>query len=318
MPPAATGDGRALGVEPWAAPLNLAATSSWLTWQEPIDSLLDDDPDAKRIRSFDRLLADFGRVAEDEDGQEILAFATRWGPLDLCHHGLPRNHPGVPSENLALVVLQTSGNPSTSQGKSRCQGTSQGEWRAEPCSAWRRMASVFTLMQRAVIAVVKDEAPNPEVWGGLHPNLARISDLSSFRGVPPTKHSLAQGTSDPMPPEALPLSTDQQADEARRYVEFLLDDLLLLTDFRLTFQWPERGPRLALRSVGGLFDALVMQLHLSATNGVGFAICSACVRPYAPSRRPAASKRNYCYDCRDRKRDKRDAKRDDRARRRSV
>ncbi|MEX0754702.1 MAG: hypothetical protein WD556_06225 [Actinomycetota bacterium] len=289
------------------------ATKSELTWREPVDLSLEDDPDAKRIRSFDGLLDGFVRLAEDEDGQEILAYARRWGTLDLCRHGLPRSHPGVPSGNLALRVLQAP-RPSAAGGGSWCEAASQREWRVEPCSGWRRTGTVFALMTRAMIAVKKNEAPDPKVWGGLHPEFARISDLRSFRGVPPAKRGLAHRASAPPRPEPLPLSTVQQTDEARRYVGFLLDDLLRLADLRLAFQWTENVPKLTLSSAGGLFVALVIQLVLAATGGVGFAICSGCARPYAPIRRPANGRRNYCVDCRDRKISARDAKRDYRAR----
>ena len=45
-----------------------------------------------------------------------------------------------------------------------------------------------------------------------------------------------------------------------------------------------------------LIGALCVQL-LAATAGVGFAVCSACGRPYVPRRQPALGRRKYCPSC---------------------
>jgi hypothetical protein len=46
-----------------------------------------------------------------------------------------------------------------------------------------------------------------------------------------------------------------------------------------------------------LFSGLILQLVSAIAGTDGFAICSACHKPYAPSRRPTSNKRNYCNDC---------------------
>ena len=53
--------------------------------------------------------------------------------------------------------------------------------------------------------------------------------------------------------------------------------------------------------IGGhdLFGALAVQLLLATSRSSGWAVCSACGSPYAPTRRPATGRLNYCAGCRE-------------------
>lgn len=53
--------------------------------------------------------------------------------------------------------------------------------------------------------------------------------------------------------------------------------------------------------VGGhdVFGALALQLLLVTSKSAGWATCSHCARPYAPTRRPQSGRLNYCPLCRE-------------------
>ena len=66
---------------------------------------------------------------------------------------------------------------------------------------------------------------------------------------------------------------------------------------------------------GTLFGALAVQLVLLASGSDGVYRCSGCGSPFVPTgRRPAAGRRRYCADCRERGAPVRDAKRAQRER----
>ena len=62
-----------------------------------------------------------------------------------------------------------------------------------------------------------------------------------------------------------------------------------------SLSWPEAGPNVVIAH-SSLLAALVLQLVFAASRVDGFAICSACGRPYTPSRKPQAGRKNYCRD----------------------
>jgi hypothetical protein len=87
------------------------ASSSW--WVPSEESLriedgrllwLRADLHGKKVAPGDRMLEDFLTLsAEDATDEQILGYAKRWGPLQLCSHSLPVGHPKELAEGLCMV-----------------------------------------------------------------------------------------------------------------------------------------------------------------------------------------------------------------------
>jgi hypothetical protein len=91
--------------------------------------------------------------------------------------------------------------------------------------------------------------------------------------------------------------------EARRdagwFVAFGMDLWLRFFQVRPRVTYHEARKRVEAR-IGGspaLAGALALQMMIILTRSTGFAICSGCGQPFAPSRRPNPNRNAYCRDC---------------------
>jgi len=83
--------------------------------------------------------------------------------------------------------------------------------------------------------------------------------------------------------------------DERQALGAFIDLWLDLADARLTFAWDDEidfGVK-----ASGLFRATAVGLALTVARSEGLARCRGCGRPYAPSRRPSSTRRNYCAEC---------------------
>jgi len=222
----------------------------------------------RSVRAGRGMLEGFVRLADDETGDRIAAYARRWGFLDLCEHGLPASHNPAPGW---------------------CRPLSLDE--GEPVEGWRRWAG----QARAILAILaRLSAGEP----GLDEDWQRV--FAGSRLVAPWWRE----------------GTAESADGDRWRVRSVINDWTVLGNVR---PWlVDYGPHLVIGG-GGLFGALAVQLVLLASGSDSVCRCSACGSPFVPTgRRPAAGRRRYCADCRERGVPVRDAKRDHRARMAAV
>jgi hypothetical protein len=197
------------------------------------------------------MLERFASLYEADD-ETILAYAQRWGALEVCAHGLPRAHP------------PTDGMPRTTYF---CEERFGSEDRrplghVEPIRVWRYTARRF----RAILdlaAALWDDPPSvgsPATWRILQKD--QPSDLAAAHGV-----------------LAAQVNLHIQLGQVR--------------------PWASTTPPFIRIGGHDLFGALAVQLLLATSRSSGWAVCSACARPYAPTRRPPAGKLNYCPSCRE-------------------
>jgi hypothetical protein len=207
-------------------------------------------PGAEATTPGPGLLASFVRLESAPVGK-ILAFAKRWGALEICAHNLPRAHPPMGRHPRATYLCEERRLP---QG-----GEPIGH--LESLAVWRYLARRIRLLLELAEGLWREPPAlgDAEVWESVHRHPP--SDSASAR------HELSAG----------------------------VNAMVQLGQVRV---WSAPTPPYV--RVGGhdLFGALALQLLLVTSKSAGWATCSHCARPYAPTRRPQSGRLNYCPLCR--------------------
>jgi hypothetical protein len=204
-----------------------------------------------------RILDGFLRLADATD-EQITKFAKRWGPLYLCEHGLPASHNPEYDEHTFFPTP-------------RCEPEDfTGRAGSESLDAWRvlsRKANAIVHLAQALGAAKRGASKD---WQTLIPSLR---DDASYEP--------------PAPALLLALLANRWVRDAQIH---------LLVKIRQGVPVLRYGSD-DIFGYGALFGALGIQLLLRITGPQAEVPCSACGAPYKPSRRPAASKANYCPKC---------------------
>jgi len=87
--------------------------------------------------------------------------------------------------------------------------------------------------------------------------------------------------------------------EAGWFVAYGVDLWLRFFQVRPRVTYDETRKRIEAKMSGSpaLAGALALQIMIVLTRSTGFAICSGCGRPFAPSRRPNPNRNAYCQGC---------------------
>ncbi len=187
------------------------------------------------------------------DNDAILAYAKRWGALEICGHGLPRGHP--PTEGMRRTTYF-------------CEERYPGSERMrpighlEPIRIWRNESLRF----RAILDLA-----------------AGLWDEPTSVGSPATWKIIGKGQ-------------PSDIETAHRTLVAQVNFFLQLGQVR---PWAATTPPYIRIGGHDLFGALAVQLLLATSRSSGWAVCSACAGAYAPTRRPAAGRLNYCPSCRE-------------------
>lgn len=258
-------------------------------WQVPSLVWLEDEkivwsygPLGPKLRKPRRgLMEGFIQLSEAETSDEKIAeFASQWGVLGICEHGLPATHnpPPIPAPQGAIHAWCTHlGRYSEESYLGECDG-----W--EPIAAWRHFASQFRALLNLAGELHRGEPGKAEDW-----QLA-YGSRKTVRGT----GSVGQG---------------------QTVVSLFVERLLVMTGVRPHFSWRTGKPAMKL-GAGGLFGALAVQLALAISRTDGIAWCASCGSPFHPTRMPRDGHRSYCQRKKCKKAALRDAKRDQRARER--
>ncbi len=237
-----------------------------LVWWLTVGKSLGEEVDAPAD-----LLLRFVRLA-NATPQPICNFASSWGPLNICEHGLPDSHNPPP-----LALGGYNGHQWWCRWRgyhNRRAGKKDGDgW--EPLAAWR----LFAGQARAHLNIAAK----------LHNG--KLGDASDWQMI----YTQAGRTT----PWWKSIGDDAGLALERRKLADCVNEWLLIGNVRpaLTWGWGEnRNSKVTLQGAG-LFGALAVQLLMAVSRTAGLAICSSCGGPYAPQRRPRADRRNYCPDC---------------------
>jgi hypothetical protein len=239
-----------------------------------------DSTSTKIVRTPQDLLDRFLRL---HDHHGVHAYGSRWGPLELCEHGIPYTH-NPPSLPRGATIPSNA--TTLEEQLSAFERASEGCWPllAEPVAMWLDLVERFAATLDVAVCLYHDKPGRLDDWERALPG-----GRSLLRGLQPGEY----------------LTTDR----------LLLGELatywLDLATVRPRFRW---GPRQAVPAFDlvpdRLFSALVVRLVSAIGRTDGIARCTACGGFYVPLRRPTRGRRRYCEACRDEGKPRRDAERD--------
>ena len=260
LPDATTGElHRPLPQGAWLLPQKIGLTGGGLAWQMS----------SPRYRSSGpSLLREFSRLAGATD-EEILRFAGRWGVLELCEHYLPATHSwgeaGPPPSKETLCRPRTF----------EWEGTS---WCWEPLDGWRIWAETARAILNTAAALRLNAKPDEEDAEWLH------------RGHPDFFESVL--------PQLREMGFIDSSIKAGVWMHLAstVNSWLTLARTRPRIFMEKNYWKIELTSTG-LLGAIGIQLLFAVAAGEGFAVCSACGKPYRRTRRPQSGRRNFCPRC---------------------
>lgn len=213
--------------------------------------------------------------------ERVLAFAGRWGVLELCRHRLPASHaPEVSGQSVPAAWCT----PRRSAGVF-CESTV--DWRCW-ANGFRTLLGIAANLGNGGAVSASDWEPVLEL-----PNLVG-NDFLRKRG-----------------------SSELNYEKLSVVLNVLVSDAAIRPClFRLENGWQIKFSG----GTGGcgLFGALVTQLMITSTLTQGVELCSACGRAYFPTRLPNRARRHYCSNCSRESVPLRDAAREYRRRKRQA
>jgi hypothetical protein len=232
----------------------------------------------------------------DATSDEIAAYVSERGWLDLCQHHLPTS-PGTvghvdphPWPSLPPYLALTGVRWFAPVGE--CVIPKD---RSESVVAWRYWSSQARGLAEVGVALAKRRVVDQR-------DLARL-----FERAPWCERLLTtcEGTDDEDEAREI-IESDRVVRLAgartlstkalRRIVEDSLDFWLTMSRMSVRLHWNRSGPDTYY--TGGLFAALGVQLMNAITGRQGFAICSGCGRVHVPAR-PNDTRASFCWKCRE-------------------
>lgn len=264
------------------APVILGNDDGFLLWHW--EDKVTSNPLRPEAHGLD-LLIEFMNLA-DAPVETVLAFARKWGVLEICRHGLPCTH------NL------------------RYADTFSGRWCfplaytdakffSEPILYWHFYAKQMRALLNIAVRLKQGVPGLVEDWKVVQASgLMRKPEVEVLGG------------------ELFAAIYGRTVEDDRLFVLKLLDRWLSIGDVRPNLVWDDEHCSVSFDNT--LFGMLAMQLMLEISSSGGIAFCSGCGKSYTPKlRRPKVGQRNYCRDC-GKKAAWRDAKAGERRRKRKA
>jgi len=218
------------------------------------------------------ILDSFVRLADEERPEPFLAFARRYGPLELCaEHGLPVVHaPDVPRAS--------SEEGRRSRPPWPCDSwlfvyESHKHW-GVPVDLWRQYAMEVRAVLIAAASLHQDEPMPEDAWS--------VLELAPLRGFPRKR---ASGR-----PPYWHAWRGNVAGE-REFLGMLISIWIDHARLMPTFEWTDTLPYIGLGG-GGTHGAIIRQLVFAVAQVRGVAVCAGCGQPFVPRRRW-----KYCAAC---------------------
>jgi len=250
-------DSGLLGLAPFSVGHILVPRNLWL---EENQLRYDRMPDKQRDNP-DGMLDAFVRI---ETAEDVLRFATRWGPLDICAHGLPSSHRTFQHSALEF------GEPEPTLGECWTDGL----WQSN-----KEDLEFYLLYSRAARAILNLAAAAHQGALGEHEDWI-ASGLPFY-----TREWMAEQVKVP-----------GHLGHGRFLISTLVSEWMRIGGIQPVLFWYSGEPEFQMSAE--TFGILGLQLMNAVTRAHGFAICSGCGRPYIRTgRRPQAGRRNYCPTC---------------------
>ncbi|SRR6266567_1860881 len=264
----------------WQVPSEVDVEDGCLVWTVHPEDVTSEVRSNPWRRTESPMLRQFLELA-DADDNTIAAYASNWGVLWICPHGLPGWHTAE-APRLAYVRRFFGAPEPRPAMDSHCANMAWIDERTEPIATWRHSSASARALLEATAALHMNRPPNE----------AARACLGIVEGVKADD------------------ATDLQL--ARLVVGGTVDVLLSGLAVRLEFLWTQGTPQLSF-ATRTFASALALDLALAASRSRGIATCSSCSQVYFPTRNPRAWGRHYCSTCRAKGIPLRDAQRDHRA-----
>jgi hypothetical protein len=230
----------------------------------------------------------------DAPSDEIAAYVSESGWLDLCQHHLPTSSGTVghvdphPWPSLPPYLALTGVKCFAPVGE--CVIPKE---RSESVTAWRYWSSQARGLAGVGLALAKRRVARQR-------DLARLFERAPWCEPPLTTCLLTDDDEGREIIEAdrlvrLAGAHTLSTKALRRIVEDGLDFWLTMSRMSVRLHWNRSGPDTYY--TGGLFAALGVQLMNAITGRQGFAICSGCGRDHVPAR-PNDTRASFCLNCR--------------------
>lgn len=293
----------ASGIEDWGRPqfqahplipMTVALESDLLVWSMDT-SLKAEFLRAKRPPA--NLLSKFvGLNRGPRDPERLVAFATKWGVLGICPHGLPHTHelPDVENGDRMVSCLKLGGMKESELSQRTKQYLRLEDLPlkdfvfSEPVEIWWSLAAEAEAIL-AIAGMLRGVPPRP----GLPSQWARILD----RTISLYPDQYVEEKTD------LPITGPERIAEERSRIVSAVGEWLSWGRVMPVFMWPPgSAPTVSFiggHTIHGLFGALAWQLALAlGRRETQMWLCSGCGLPFSPSRRPRVDQRRYCSECR--------------------
>lgn len=229
-------------------------------WEDKVKST----PLRREAQGFG-LLVEFMNLA-DAPVETVLAFARKWGVLEICKHGLPSTH------------------------SPRHADISYGRWCFpfdytdtkhfyEPISYWHFYARQMRALLNIALRLKQGVPGLVEDWKVAH--LLGLDQKSEVEILGEDLFAELYGSN---------------VKDDRVFVLRMLDYWLSIGHVRPRLVWDDDKCSVSFDNT--LFGMLAMQLMLEISSSGGIGFCHGCGKSYAPKRRrPKVGQRNYCPKC---------------------
>lgn len=266
----------------------------WLWWSEPF----------RERRTGPGLFAAFVELATAPD-IHIRDYARRWGVLRICRHGLPASHNppkphntaphGVSATSVLNSVAARFGALSTHSEFLKHAGAALADWQSQYAPTECRPLGLDRTKNELVpkAALAWEPIESWRLFAGQAVSVLQIAHrLRGGKVGLPADWQRVYGLSGQQAPW-----WDQHVDVERLILARVINEWLALGGVRPSLSWSRPDPDVQLFGAN-LFSAIALQLAFAVSGRDGIAVCSACGRPYLPTRRPKAGQRRYCKPCR--------------------
>jgi len=230
------------------------------SWEDEGDS--DEDIRERFNRSGTELLDAFLDLADgDRPDEQVRAFASQWGPLGLCHHGLPPRHAYEEADPQTLPMPVPPDYCTPRPG------------RVELLEDWRRWALIIRSAIRIAARAFQVEFIPDELF---------TTDIAVWAGTEMDGSFVAR-----------------TAAGALGFVCGRLNDLAELAGLRPRLEIDGGGVKITLLAETLLAGIVMEAITVVARKDLSW--CSGCGEIYERSRRPAPGRRNFCPECKAKK-----------------
>ncbi|HXG66630.1 MAG TPA: hypothetical protein VNO70_16135 [Blastocatellia bacterium] len=284
--------GRYLEAPPLIVPARVELDGARLAWR-----LRDGEQEWRRVHPGKNLLVDFVNLADGPD-ETIEWYASRWGVLGICEHGLPASHnpPPFPVPREKQKIAAKLYHAGIAPRRLPLPASWEVPWcypRGWPYDC-RESLDVWRRLSRQARAILKVADALHAGWAG---------ELADW------KAALRAKARDPWWKVFRELKPREQIEAGWQVLEKEVNAWLVTGNVRPQLYLVKGVPSLKLISggdpaiqviYGGLFSALSAQLLFAVSGTQGFAFCSGCGDLYHyEKRRPKSGQHHFCPDCRE-------------------